>query len=305
MTTPRVGLGCAALGNLYEPVADDEARATVDAAWDRGIRFFDTAPLYGVGLSEARLGAALADRPRDDYVLSTKVGRVLVPIEQPDPTSIFADVPPLRAEFDFSAAGVEASLAASMERLGTDRLDIVHVHDPDDHLDDALRYAYPTLLRLRDDGVIGAIGLGTNHAHVALHVTDHVALDWVLLAGRYTLLDRSGAERLLPRCAERGIGVVAAGVFNSGLLADPTSGATFDYQPAPDEQLRRARRMAEACAAHGVPLAAAAIQFAARHPAVSVVLPGARSAREVYEDLDLLALPVPDELWDELDRCRT
>ncbi len=189
-----------------------------------------------------------------------------------------------------------------MERLGTDRLDIVHVHDPDDHLDDVLRYAYPTLLRLRDDGVIGAIGLGTNHAHVALHVTDHVALDWVLLAGRYTLLDRSGAERLLPRCAERGIGVVAAGVFNSGLLADPTSGATFDYQPAPDEQLRRAL-------AHGRGLRGSRRPPGrCRHPVPPLGIPPSRwcypvpaARREVYEDLDLLALPVPDELVDQLD----
>lgn len=297
--TPAVGLGCAALGNLYDAVDEEQSRRTVDEAWDRGVRFFDTAPLYGHGLSEQRLGAALAGRPRDEYVLSTKVGRVLVPAGAGPSDSIFADVPPLEPRFDFSAAGVEASLAASAERLGTDRFDIVHVHDPDDHLARAVTETYPALARLRDAGTIGAIGLGTNHARVAEHVLDRVELDWLLLAGRYTLLDRSGAA-VLDRADRRGVQVIAAGVFNSGLLADPDLAAPFHYGPAPADVVERARALAAVCADHGVPLAAAALQFPTRHPAVHVVLPGARSPAEVAQNMALLDVSIPDDLWPAL-----
>ena len=307
---PVVGLGCAPLGNLYDAIDDDDATATVDAAWDRGIRFFDTAPLYGHGLSEARLGTALAGRPRDDYVLSTKVGRVLEPVTTPDGVgdTIFADVPLRRPDFDFTAAGVERSLAESLERLRTDRIDVIHVHDPDDHLGPAVASAYPTLGRLRDDGTVGAIGLGTNLPSTARHVLERMELgelelDWLLLAGRYTLLDRSGAE-VLDRCAELGVRVIAAGVFNSGILAgDPAAGGHYFYEEAPAEVVARAARLAEVCARHDVPLAAAAVQFPRRHPAVTVVLPGARSAAEIAADIDLFELPIPEGLWSELDRA--
>ncbi len=301
---PRLGLGCAPLGNLYDAVTDDEATATVDAAWDRGIRFFDTAPLYGHGLSESRVGAALASRPRGEYVLSTKVGRVLEPVESADRVgdTIFADVPLRRPVFDFTPAGVERSLIDSLERLGTDRIDVVHVHDPDDHLGPAVDAAYPTLEKLRDAGTVGAVGLGTNHPSTAWHVLDRFELDWLLLAGRYTLLDRTGTE-VLDRCAERGVRVIAAGVFNSGLLAgDPATGGHFFYEPAGAEVVARARRLADVCARHDVPLAAAAVQFPRRHPAVAVVLPGARSPAEITADVDMFDLAVPDELWDEIDQ---
>ncbi len=303
----RIGLGGAALGNLYDAVSERDADETIAAAWNRGIRLFDTAPLYGHGLSESRVGRGLAPFPRDEAIISTKVGRVLVPDDAPrgaaDPDTIFADVPPVRPEFDFSAAGVEASIAASLERLGTDRLDIVHVHDPDDHLDQAVAETYPALARCKHDGVIGAVGLGTNLASVADHVLDHLrdpaGLDWLLLAGRYTLLDRSGAD-VLDRCADLGVRVMAAGVFNSGLLANPTDDAHFHYAPASAEVIAEARRLAAICARHGVPLAAAALQFPLRHPAVTLVLPGARSAAEVDTDVDLFDLAIPDALWDEL-----
>lgn len=295
----RVGLGCAALGNLYSPVAEADAAATVEAAWNRGVRFFDTAPLYGHGLSEQRLGRALAGLPRDETVLCTKVGRVLVPAEDPGET-IFADVPPVRPEFDFSAAGVDASLVASLERLGVDHLDVVHVHDPDDHLDQVVAETVPALSRWRAEGVVGAVGLGTNVPETASYLVDHVALDWLLLAGRYTLLDRSGAS-VLDRCASLGVRVIAAGVFNSGVLADPTEGAHFSYEPAPAAVLVRAREMAGVCERFDVPLAAAAVQFPLRHPAVTLVLPGARSVAEIETDLDFLDVAIPDELWAELD----
>lgn len=299
MTRVRVGLGCAALGNLYSPVSDADAAATVTAAWDRGVRFFDTAPLYGHGLSERRLGQALAGFDRDETVLCTKVGRVLVAADDAGDT-IFAEVPPLRPEVDFSAPGVQASLDASLERLGVDRLDVVHVHDPEDHLDQVVAETYPTLARWRDEGVVGAVGLGTNFPETASFLLDRVPLDWLLLAGRCTLLDRSGTE-VLDRCASLGVEVVAAGVFNSGLLADPSDGGHYFYEPAPADVVACAREMATACERFGVPLAAAAMQFPLRHPAVAVVLPGARSAAEVEADIDFLDIPIPDDLWAELD----
>ena len=299
MTRARVGLGCAALGNLYSPVSDTDAAATVAAAWDRGVRFFDTAPLYGHGLSEQRLAGALAGYPRDETVLCTKVGRVLVPADDVG-DSIFADVPPMRPEVDFSAAGVQTSLAASLERLGVDRLDVVHVHDPEGHLELVVAETYPELARFQADGVVGAVGLGTNFPETASSLLDRVGLDWLLLAGRYTLLDRSGAA-VLDRCASLGVQVIAAGVFNSGLLADPSAGGHYFYEPAPADVVARAREMASACERFGVPLAAAAMQFPLRHPAVAVVLPGARSAAEVDADLDYLDVEIPDELWAELD----
>ncbi len=310
--SPRVGIGCAPFGNLFAEVGDDDARGAVDAAWERGVRFFDTAPLYGHGLSESRLGAALAGRPRDEFVVSTKVGRVLVPEDAPeagpdpgpDPGSIFVGVPALRPAFDYSERGVEVSLAASATRLGVDRFDVVHVHDPDDHLDQVVAKTYPVLARLRDRGDIGAIGLGTNHAHVAAHVAEHVDLDVLLLAGRCTLLDRSGLD-VMARCASRGTEVVAAGVFNSGVLADPRPGAHFHYAPVPADVLALAQRLDALCGEVDVPLAAAALQFPLRHESVTRVLPGVRDATEVHTALDLLDRAIPDALWDRLDAAVT
>ena len=295
-------LGCAALGNLYEAVSDDDVQGCVDAAWDRGVRLFDTAPLYGHGLSESRLGAALHARRRDDYLLATKVGRVLVPVDDPsaEAPTIFADIPAVRPVFDFSADGVRRSIDASLERLGLDRIDLLHVHDPDDHLDEAVSGAYGALLRLREEGVVQAIGLGTNHAWVAAHLIERVDLDWLLLAGRCTLLDQSGPAEVFSRCVDRGVRVLAAGVFNSGVLAAPGPDARFDYAPAPPAVLERVADIAAVCAEHGVPLAAAALQLPLRHLAVTSVLVGARSAAEVAEDHELLRFPIPEALWEEL-----
>jgi D-threo-aldose 1-dehydrogenase len=294
----RLALGCAPLGNLFSEVGDDAAAATVDAAWERGVRLFDTAPLYGHGLSEARLGAALAGRPREEYLVATKVGRLLVPDggTAPPPT-IFSRTPPVHPVFDFTADGVLRSVEASLERLGLDRVDLLHVHDPDDHLDDAERGAFPALLRLRDEGVVRAIGLGTNHAEVAARFVGRVDLDWLLLAGRCTLLDRSGPAVVFDACAEHGVRVLAAGVFNSGVLAAPGPDATFHYAPAPPEVLARVEALAGTCASFGVPLAAAALQLPFRYPAVDAVLVGARTPAEVHEDADLLELDLPAELW--------
>ena len=244
---------------------------------DRGTRLSDTAPFYGSGLAEQRLGEALAGRSRSDYILSTKVGRVLTP-----------DGP----VFDFSAEGITRSFAGSRERLGVDRIDIALLHDPEEHVDEATR-ALETVRVLAPQ-----VGVGTNVVSTALTFVKRGEVDVVLLAGRYTLLNRSAAEELLPLCAETRVPVLAAGVFNSGVLA---GGSTFDYQTAPPAILAHRDLLGTICARHGVPLAAAAIQFPLRHPAVAALLFGARSPEEVAEDMRLLAWPVPHELWDELD----
>jgi len=293
----RLGLGCAPLGNMYEPLPDAQARATVDAAWAAGLRWFDSAPLYGHGLSEERLGAALRGRPRGEFVLATKVGRRLVPGTDPD--TIFAAVPPCRPVFDFSPDGVHRALAESLARLGLERVDVLHVHDPDAHEADALAGALPALARLRADGVIGAVGVGMNQAEMPARFVAAGLVDCVLLAGRYTLLDQSGLA-LLDRCARAGVAVIAAGVFNSGLLGNPVPGAHFDYAPAPAARIERARRLGAVCARHGVPLRAAALQFPTLHPAVATVLTGARSPAEVEDNARAFALSIPPALWSDL-----
>ena len=294
----RVGLGTAPLGNLFTAITDDEARATVDAAWDGGVRFFDTAPQYGHGLAEIRLGRALADRPRDQYVLASKVGRLLRHVS-PRPDTIFRDIPDVDPVYDFSRDGVLRSIEESLQRIGADRLDIVHVHDPDDHEAEALDTAFPTLVELRDQGVIGQVGCGMNQAEMLSRFVDRVDLDCLLLAGRWSLLDRTG-EALLQQCAERGVEVIVGGVFNSGLLARPEVGATFDYAEAPVELVERARAMQAVCAEFDVPLPAAAIQFVLQHPAVSMVLVGVRSAAEITADLQYAQAPIPAPLWPAL-----
>ncbi|MDQ0835597.1 D-threo-aldose 1-dehydrogenase [Streptomyces achromogenes] len=304
VTVSELALGCAALGNLYRPVSEDAARATVDAAWDAGIRTFDTAPHYGLGLSERRLGAALRDRPRDAYTLSTKVGRLLVPHPQGDAEDDlahgFAVSATHRRVWDFSADGVLRSLEASLGRLGVDRVDVALLHDPDDHAEQALREAYPALERLRAEGVVGAIGVGMNQSALPARFVRETDIDVVLLAGRYTLLDQDGLAELLPEAAARGRAVVVGGVFNSGLLTAPRPGATYDYAPAPRPVLDRALRLLEVSERHGVPLRATALHFPFGHPAVASVLTGARSPQEVHDTVDQLRRPIPDALWDEL-----
>lgn len=297
-----LGLGCAPLGNLYEPLRDEEAVEVVREAFAAGIRFFDTAPLYGHGLSERRLGAGLASLPRDEVVVSTKVGRILVPDDPSvgsEPT-IFAAVPPVHPVFDFSTEGVHRSLEASLERLGLDRVDVVLVHDPDDHADDALTGAFPALRRWREEGVVGRIGAGMNQAPMLARFVREAGIDCVLLAGRYTLLDQSGLDDLLPLCEQTGVAVLAAGVFNSGLLADPVEGAPFFYEPAPPDVVQRARDIASVCARHDVPLTAAALQLAVAHPAVSTVLTGVRSVAELRANVADFQRPIPAALWDDL-----
>ena len=298
-----LGFGGAVIGNLYRAVDDDTASGAVDAAWDAGIRYFDTAPHYGLGLAERRLGRALSGRPREEYVLSTKVGRILVPCRADGLDDAGFEVPADHVRrWDFSADGVRRSLESSLERLGVDRVDVVLLHDPDDHWEQAVSEAYPALHALRDQGVIGAIGAGMNQWRMLERFATETDVDAVMLAGRCTLLEQSAVDTMLPACVRRGVSVLAAGVFNGGLLAtdEPATDAMYDYQPAPAEIRGRVARLAEICAAYGVRLPQAAIAFAGRHPAVASVVVGARSAEEVRRNSELFSRPVPDELWTDL-----
>ena len=295
----RFALGTAPLGGLYEPVGEADARATVDEAWRLGVRTFDTAPHYGAGVAERRLGAALRERPRSEFVLSTKVGRLLVEPGAPAP-SMFAEDSGLERRFDFSADGVRRSLEDSLDRLGLDRADIVLVHDPDDHLDEAIASALPALAALRDEGVIGAVGAGMNYVAPLDRIVREADVDCILLAGRHTLLDHSASADLLPLCVERSVSVIAAGVLNSGILGDPRDGATFDYEPASAARLEQARRVGAVCERHGVSLPVAATAFPLRHPAVACVLVGARSPDEVTADVEAVQRAIPAALWADL-----
>jgi aryl-alcohol dehydrogenase-like predicted oxidoreductase len=282
VSVSRIGLGTAPLAGLYTPVGDAQAAATLEAAWEGGVRYFDTAPRYGEGLAEYRLGRFLAGVDRSQVTVS--VGVLLDPVRR-----------------DYTVEGVYASLAGSLERTGLDAFDILLIHDPDDHWEHAVRHAYPALERLREQGGVRAVGVGMTQAGMLARFVRETDVDCVMVAGRYSLLDRTAAKELLPLCAERGTGVLVAGVFNGGILADPGPGAYYDYAPAPEPVLERARRLAERCAAYDVPLAAAALQFPLRHPAVTGVVVGARSSEEVAEDLALAATPIPDDLWTDLE----
>ncbi|MEV0581102.1 MULTISPECIES: aldo/keto reductase [unclassified Streptomyces] len=302
----ELSFGAAAIGNLFSAVDPAQAAAAVDAAWDEGVRYFDTAPHYGLGLSERRLGEALRGRPRDAFVLSTKVGRVLDPLPDGGAAASdslsegFAVRATHRRRWDFSAAGVRRSIEDSLERLGLDRIDIAYLHDPDDHAEAAFHEAYPELEKLRAEGMIGAIGAGMNQTAMLTRFVTDTDADVVLCAGRYTLLDQSALHDLLPAAAARGRSVVVGGVFNSGLLADPRPGATYDYAAAPLNLLDRALRLKAVTEGHGVPLRAAALHYPLAHPAVAGVLVGTRSPDEVRDAAALLRREIPEALWDDL-----
>lgn len=304
------GFGAAPIGNLYRAISDEQAAATVDAAWDGGIRYFDTAPHYGLGLSERRLGSALRKRPRQEYVLSTKVGRLLVPAstgDHDDRDQEGFDVPAeLTRVRDYSAAGVRRSLDESRERLGLDSIDIALVHDPDDHLRQAAEESIPALSQLRAAGEIGAVGVGMNYVQPLLDLVTHdypsgAGIDVVLVAGRWTLLDRT-ARRLLDACAERGISVIAAAPFNSGLLAspEPPADGRFNYEPATPQVLAKAREYAAVARAAGAELPHAAIRFPLRHPAVASVLAGMQTPDEAAANT-ACADDLPESAWQAIE----
>ncbi|MDO0909935.1 aldo/keto reductase [Streptomyces sp. DT2A-34] len=298
----ELSFGAAAIGNLYTEVGEQQAYEAVDAAWQRGIRYFDTAPHYGLGLSERRLGAALRERPRDRYAISTKVGRRLEPSDAggDDLAHGFAVPATHRRVWDFSEDGVRRTLEASLRRLGLDRVDVVYLHDPDDHAEWAFREGYPALEKLRSEGVVGAIGAGMSQARMLTRFVRDTDVDVVLCAGRYTLLDQEALAELLPAAEARGTSVVIGGAFNSGLLANPKPGATYNYATASPELLHRALRLKSVADRHGTTLRAAALAFCAAHPAVASVLVGARSAAEVVDCAHQFAAPVPAAFWREL-----
>ena len=300
MTVTRFGLGTAPLAGLFEAVDEDTGVAVIERAWDAGIRFFDTAPLYGHGLAEMRLGKVLRQTPREEFTLASKVGRLLRADAQPEPGQSWRGTPPVNPVFDFSYDGVMRSFEESLGRLGLDRIDILHIHDPDDHHDEAIRGAYRALDRLRADGVIGAVSAGMNQAEMLTRFAREADFDCFLLAGRYTLLDQIALKALLPECIKRGIAIIAGGVYNSGILADPKPGAHYNYQTAPAEILLRARRISDVCARHGVPLKAAAIQFPLGHPAVTCVVVGCRNAAQLDESIEMFDVDIPPLLWHDL-----
>lgn len=283
----RLGFGAASIGGAFQAVDEGNAVATIRRAWDLGIRYFDTAPLYGHGASERRVGQALRDRPRADFVVSTKVGRLV------DPGSD-------RTSFDFSRDGVRRSVEDSLERLGLERIDVLLIHDPDDHWKEAIGEAYPALHRLREEKVVGAIGAGMNQSAMLARFAREGDFDVFLVAGRYTLLDQEALAELLPLCLERQVSVVIGGVLNSGILADPRPGSRFDYRPADPSIVERAQRLASVCAGHGVPLKAVAVQFPLAHPAVATVLAGGRTTDQLDEYPALMRHPIPPQLWTEL-----
>jgi D-threo-aldose 1-dehydrogenase len=299
----ELGFGAASLGNLYVETSDEVAAAAVDAAWDAGIRYFDTAPHYGLGLSERRLGAALQGRPRDEFVLSTKVGRLLVPNPEPTPRDpdLFEVPGDLTRRWDFSRDGVHRSVEQSLDRLGLDRIDIAFLHDPEvSGVPDAAATGAAALIELRDQGVLGAVGIGSNSVAAITGLFETADIDTAMLAGRYTLLEQRGVDALFAAAGARRI--VAVGVFNSGLLAAPrpTAGATYDYAPASAEIVARANRIADVAEGFGVTLPQAALAFPLRSDRVVARAVGMRTPEEVRANAALAAQPVPDALWDAL-----
>ena len=313
----RLGFGCAPIGGLFRAVTDEAAIEAISHAWDIGIRYFDVAPLYGYGNAERRLGRVLAGRPRQSFALSTKVGRLIYPRDaipagadvdrqalDGREDAFYIDPPPVRPVFDYSREGVLRSVEASLERLGLDRIDILFIHDPDDHWEAAIGEAYPALARLRAEGTVGAIGVGINQVAMLARFAREGDFDVFLVAGRYTLLDQTALPELLPLCVEKGIAVVLGGVMNSGLLADPRPGATFDYAPADAARIERAEAIRAVCERYGVPLRAAAVQFSLAHPAVASLVAGVRRVEHLDEYPELMRRPIPADLWSELKADR-
>ena len=310
----ELGFGAAPIGNLFKAISDDQAHAVLEAAWAGGVRYFDTAPLYGLGLSETRLNRFLRDKPRDSYVLSSKIGRILkaVPPDQRDGIGKWIDVPSRQEIYDYGFDATMRSLEFSLERLGVDRIDILYAHDLDvfNHgsaealqarLDAFMAGGYRALLALRDQGVIRAFGGGINEWQPCQWLLERGDFDLFLLAGRYTLLEQEAQESFLPLCLERGVGIVVGGPYNSGILATgPKPGAHWNYAPAPDWVMQKAARLQGVCARHGVRLVDAAFQFPLRHPAVVSVIPGGQGLEEMASNLKAAQTKIPQALWDQL-----
>lgn len=311
----ELGFGTAPLGNLYRSIPDEDARATLDLAWESGVRYFDTAPLYGLGLSETRLNPFLRDKPRNDYVLSSKVGRLIKPCapEHRSGEGKWFDVPCRREHFDYSYDGVMRSFEHSFSRLGVERIDILYVHDlcvfshgskeiSDMRIDEFFgARGYDAMVSLRDQGLIRAIGGGTNEWQVCQTLAERGDFDLFLLAGRYTLLEQTALDSFLPLCEQRGIGIVAGGAYNSGILATGARpGAFYNYDPAPQVVLDRVDAIETICKAHDVRLVDAAFQFPLMHPAHVAVIPGGQSVIEMASNAEAAKASIPKGLWSDL-----
>lgn len=302
----QLGFGAAQFGNLGRETSDEECAGAFSEAWNSGLRYFDTAPHYGLGLSERRLGEALHQYPRDDYVLSTKVGRLLRPNPQPRGSDVdngFHVPDSNQRERDYTYDGVMCSLEESLKRLGTDRIDILWIHDPEEPTDrsgEALAGAVPALERLRDEGTIAAWGVGSKDPAMMMQFVDRAAPDLLMVAGRYTLLEQH--QDLMQACTNSGVGVVAAGIFNSGLLAhdSPPNDARYEYGAAPTEQLAHARELAAVAREHGTSLPAAALAYPKRHPGVVNVIAGMRNAAQVERNIALYETEIPEQFWTDL-----
>ena len=302
----RLGLGTAQLGNLHRETTEDEVSETISTAWNSGIRYFDTAPHYGLGLSERRVGKELSAYPRDEFVLSTKVGRLLIesPSTAHERDSQGFDVPAdLVREWDFSRSGILRSVESSLQRMGMDRIDVLYLHDPENHFEQASTEGIQTLIELREQGVVGAVGAGMNFAAPLAELIRRADIDVVMCAGRFSLLDSEALEELMPLALERKVGIVAAGIYNSGLLSRgrPSADAKFNYEQAPADLILRAQAVADICSNFGISLPEAAMAYVQRHPAVVSVVVGARGKTQVLENISRAEARVPDALWAELD----
>jgi D-threo-aldose 1-dehydrogenase len=304
---PPLGYGAANVGNLFRALSDDEAHAVLQAAWDAGIRYFDTAPHYGLGLSERRLGSFLAGKPRSEYVVSTKVGRLLRPnpggAGSLDLEHDFAVPADLRREWDLSADGIRRSVEESLERTGLDRFDVLYLHDPERHdLREGVDVAIPALAELRDEGLTDRVGVGSMDADALLASAETGALDVLMVAGRFTLAEQPALAHVLPVCRALGIGVVVASVFNSGLLAtdEPGRDARYEYGDVPEDLLARVRRIADICHGFGVSLPAAAVQYPMREPSVVSVVVGGSRPEHLRQNAERFAAPITPELWTAL-----
>ena len=304
------GMGCAPLGGVGDRISDEDSDGIVNAAWDAGIRYFDTAPLYGHGLSEKRIGRVLKDKPRDGFVLSTKLGRLLVPAAEGTRDALMRDRENLAIRYDYSSDAVIASIESSLKRLNLDRIDILLCHDIDrwTHGDaqpsiyeDAANGALPAMHRLREEGLVRAIGLGVNESAVCVRVMQEFEPDCFLLAGRFTLLEQEPLDTMLPMCVARNVSVIIGGPYNSGILANTERRrATYDYKPAPNELWEKAQKIRAICDSHNVDMRAAALRYVLRHPAVASVIPGMWALLEVEENAALLSVQITDSLWSDL-----
>lgn len=304
------GMGCATIGGVGDRISNEDSDAILETAWGMGIRYFDTAPLYGHGLSEKRVGRVLSQKSREDFVLSTKIGRLLVPQDQGTRHEGMRDNENLAIQYDYSSDAVVRSVESSLERLQLDRIDLLLCHDIDrwTHGDEqpgiyeaAANGALPAMHRLREQGLVRGIGLGVNESAVCVRVMEEFEPDCFLLAGRFTLLEQEPLDTMLPMCVEKNVSVIVGGPYNSGLLANSNRDrATYDYKPVPDELWEKAQKIREVCESHQVDMRAAALQYVLRHPAVASVIPGVWRLREIEDNQSLLETTIPNDLWDDL-----